>query len=165
MNQRTRAMVVLAAFAGLRVHEIAKIRGEHFDLVSRQVTIVGKGGHTDTLPLSHFIIEQAYRMPREGWWFPGVDSGHQRRESISDAIKQVMVRAGVVGSAHWLRHWFGTALLERGVDVRVVQELMRHASLTSTQIYTEVKDYRRIEGIERLDPFDNIADISTRRPA
>lgn len=165
MNQRTRTMVVLAAFAGLRVHEIAKIRGEHVDLVGRQMTIVGKGGHKDVLPLSHFIIEQAYRMPREGFWFPGADEGHQHRESVGDAIKQVMVRAGVVGSAHCLRHWYGSALLERGVDVRVVQELMRHASLTSTQIYTEVKDHRRVEGIERLDPFDNIADLSARRPA
>lgn len=163
MNQRSRAMIVLAAFAGLRVHEIAKIRGEHLDLVGRRVTVVGKGGHTDVLPLNHFIIEQAYRMPREGWWYPGSDNGHQLRGSVGGTIKDVMVRAGVMGSAHQLRHWFGTALLERGVDVRTVQELMRHKSLTSTQIYTEVSDHRRADGIERLDPFDNVTELHRSR--
>jgi len=64
-----------------------------------------------------------------------------------------MVRAGIPGSAHCLRHWFGTALLEAGVDLRTVQELMRHQSLTSTEIYTRVTDARRAAGIDRLDPF------------
>ena len=87
------------------------------------------------------------------YWFPGVDRGHQRRESVCGTIKEAMIRAGVPGSAHWLRHWFGTALLEAGVDVRVVQTLMRHQNLATTEIYTLVSDGRRAEGIERLDPF------------
>lgn len=153
MNRRTRAAILLAAFAGLRVHEIAKIRGEHFDLISRQVVVHGKGGRTDTLPLHHRIVEIAYQMPREGFWFPGTDHGHQRRESIGGTIKAAMVRAGVLGSAHQLRHWFGTALVAAGVDLRTVQELMRHVQLTSTQIYTKVADQRRAEGINRLDPW------------
>lgn len=146
-------MILLGAFAGMRVHEIAKVRAEHMDLITRHITIVGKGGHTDTIPLHHLIVEHAYQMPRTGWWFPGNDNGHQRRESIGGTIKQVMIRANVPGSAHCLRHWYGTALVEAGVDLRTVQELMRHRHLTSTQIYTEVTDKRRAEGIERLDPW------------
>lgn len=152
-HRRTRAMLLLATFEGLRVHEIAKVKGEHFDLIERVVTVTGKGGVTATLPLHHRVIEIAYQMPRKGYWFPGADRGHQRRESISGTIKEAMVRAGVPGSAHWLRHWFGTALLEAGVDLRTVQVLMRHQNLSTTAIYTLVSDRRRAEGIERLDPF------------
>lgn len=153
-HKRTRAMLLLAIFAGLRVHEIAKIKGEDFDLVARTLTVNGKGGFTATLPLHDRLVELAYQMPRRGFWFPGkTRTGHQRRESVSQTIKEAMVRAGVVGSAHWLRHWFGSALLEAGVDVRVVQTLMRHQNLATTEIYTRVSDRRRIEGIELLDPF------------
>lgn len=147
-------MILLAAFAGLRVHEIAKLKGEHLDLVDRRITIHGKGGVTATLPLHHRIVEHAYsaQMPRTGFWFPGNDRGHQRRESVGQTIKDVMVRAGVLGSAHWIRHWFGSELLANGADLRVVQELMRHASVASTQIYTSVTDQRRAAGIDSLDP-------------
>ncbi|WP_207555009.1 tyrosine-type recombinase/integrase [Mycobacteroides abscessus] len=152
-RRRARAMLRLACFQGLRVHEIAKIKGEHVDLVARTMIVTGKGGFTATLPLHHLVAEVAYQMPRKGYWFPGADHGHQRRESVSQTIKDAMVRAGVTGSAHWLRHWFGTALLEAGVDVRTVQTLMRHQNLATTEIYTKVTDARRAEGIERLDPF------------
>ncbi|WP_225433728.1 tyrosine-type recombinase/integrase [Mycolicibacterium mucogenicum] len=150
---RTKAMLILALFAGFRAHEIAKVKGEDFDLIARTVTVTGKGGFTATLPLHHLVLEIAYQMPRRGYWFPGVDRGHQRRESVCGTIKEAMVRAGVTGSAHWLRHWFGTALLEAGVDVRVVQTLLRHQNLATTEIYTKVSDARRAEGIELLDPF------------
>lgn len=156
-NRRTRAMILLAAFAGLRVHEIAKVRAEHLDLIGRHMVVTGKGGSTDSLPLHHLIVEHAYLMPREGWWFPGSDHGHQRRESVGGTIKGAMIRAGVPGSAHQLRHWFGTALVETGSDLRTAQELLRHANLGSTQIYTRVTDQRRVEGIDRLDPFRGAA--------
>lgn len=152
-RRRTRAMLLLAMFEGLRVHEIAKVKGEHFDLVERTFVVTGKGGVTATLPVHHRVLEMAFQMPRKGFWFPGADRGHQRRESVSQTIKEAMTRAGVIGSAHWLRHWFGTALLEAGVDVRTVQTLMRHQNLATTEIYTHVSDRRRAEGIERLDPF------------
>lgn len=160
MRKRTRAMVLLASLAGLRVHEIAKVRAEDFDLVERTLTVVGKGNVTATLPLHHLIIEHAYLMPREGYWFPGNDNGHQRRESVSQTIKEVMVRAGVKGSAHCLRHWFGTTLVDEGVDLRTTQELLRHASLATTQIYTRVSESRRLEGVDKLDPFRAINTVT-----
>lgn len=165
-------MILLAAFAGLRVHEIAKVRGDHLDLIGRQFVVTGKGAVTATLPLHHMLIEQAYRMPREGWWFPGPDHGHQRRESIGGTIKEAMIRAGVAGSAHQLRHWFLSELVETGTDLRTVQDLGRHADLSSTAIYTQVTDRRRAEGVDRLnpwraDPSNTAAKIATavqRRP-
>jgi site-specific recombinase XerD len=153
MNRRTRAMVLLAAMQGLRVHEIAKVRGEHLDLIDRTMVVVGNGGHRSTLPIHHMVAEIAVQMPRSGWWFPGADGGHQLRESVGGTIKEVMMRAGVPGSAHQIRHWFGTALVRAGVDLRTVQELMRHQNLTSTAIYTQIADAQRADGIQRLDPF------------
>ncbi|MCV7208433.1 tyrosine-type recombinase/integrase [Mycolicibacterium canariasense] len=153
MRRRTNAMVTLALFQGLRAHEIAKIRGEDFDLIERRVTIDGKGGFVATVPLHHRVLEIAYQMPRTGYWFPGCDHGHQRRESVCGTVKEAMVRAGVPGSCHSLRHWFATGLLEAGVDVRVVQVLLRHQSLATTEIYTLVQTQRQAKDIDRLDPF------------
>lgn len=152
-RRRTRAMLLLAEFQGYRVHEIAKTSGDHFNLIERTVTVTGKGGFTATLPLHDRVVELAYQMPRRGFWFPGADRGHQRRESVSQTIKAAMVRAGVPGSAHSLRHWFGTSLLEAGADLRVVQTLLRHQNLATTEIYTRVSHARCAAGIELLDPF------------
>lgn len=152
-HKRTKAMILLAAFQGLRVHEIAKIKGEHFDLVERTLTVQGKGGRVDVMPLHYRVLQLAVDMPRRGHWFPGSDRGHQRRESVGTTIKEAMTRAGVPGSAHALRHWFGTALTESGVDLRIVQTLMRHQSLATTEIYTRVSDKRKAAAIDRVDPF------------
>lgn len=153
MHRRTKAMILLMAFQGLRAHEVAKVKAEHLDLVDRTIWVDGKGGVKATLPLHHRVVEVAYQMPRRGYWFPGVVHGHQRRESICSTVKQAMIRADVQGSGHCLRHWFATALLEAGVDVRTVQVLLRHQNLSSTEIYTLVSKRRRAEGIELLDPF------------
>jgi integrase/recombinase XerD len=152
-RQRTKAMIALALFQGFRAHEIAKVRGEDFDLVERKVTVNGKGGFVATMPLHHRVLEIAYKMPRKGYWFPGVDDGHQRRESVCTTVKEAMVRAGVPGSCHALRHWFATGLLEAGVDIRVVQVLLRHQNLATTEIYTKVMEHRQAAGIDLLDPF------------
>ena len=62
--------------------------------------------------------------------------------------------AGMQCSLHEYQHrGDGTALVEAGVDLRTVQELMRHASIQSTQIYTQVTDKRRAEGLDRLNPW------------
>ncbi|MGE3657138.1 MAG: tyrosine-type recombinase/integrase [Mycolicibacterium sp.] len=153
MHTRTRAMVLLAALQGLRIHEIAKLKAEHLDLVDRTMIVSGKGGATVSLPLHHMVAEQAYRMPRKGFWFPGADHGHQRRESVGGRIKDAMVRAGVKRSAHQLRHGFGTALVRACVDLRTVQMLMRHQNLASTAIYVAISDEQRYRGIQLLDPF------------
>lgn len=153
MHAKTRGMVLLAAFQGFRAHEIAKVRGEDFDLVAETVRVDGKGAVEATLPLHPRVLEMARLMPTKGYWFPGPDRGHQRRESVCGTIKDVMVRAGVPGSAHSLRHWFATALLEAGVDVRTVQVLMRHQNMATTQIYTLVSERRKAKGIELLNPF------------
>jgi integrase/recombinase XerD len=157
MHKRTRVMILLIALAGFRVHEVAKVRGEHFDLVGRTVTVVGKGGVRAVLPLHPLLIEAAWTMPRKGWWFPSnatrARDGHVLPRSVGTIVKQVMIRAEVPGSAHSIRHWYGTTLVDSNVDLRTTQELLRHASLATTQIYTKIADHRKASGIDALDPW------------
>ncbi len=85
----TRAMVILAAFEGLRVHEIAKVRGE--DFMDGLVLVTGKGGVQSTIPLHPMVLELVETMPRTGWWFPSnSDTGHVSRVSVSLAIGRAM---------------------------------------------------------------------------
>lgn len=151
-RRRTRAMIILAAFAGLRVHEIAKVRGEDFDFDGGALYVVGKGGKTAVLPVHEAVAEVAGSFPAEGLWFPSYEHPGEpiTPRAVSKAIKGVMVRAGIKGKPHHLRHWFGTTLVRNGVDLRTVQELMRHESLATTQIYVEVSDQQRRRGIDTL---------------
>lgn len=140
LARTTRVMVLLAAYAGLRVHEIAKVRGEH--LTGGEIRVDGKGGTVSTVPI-HPAVEHASRsMPRRGWWFPSSSSrGHVSRVSVSLAIGRAMERAGVNNTPHGLRHHFGTQVLRAsGGDLRTTQRALRHANPATTAIYTQVAD-------------------------
>jgi integrase len=71
-------MIVLAAFAGLRVHEIAKLRGQEVDADNRTIYVVGKGGRGASIPMHRMVVEIAEAMPRRGWWFPARHQFGQR---------------------------------------------------------------------------------------
>lgn len=159
MHRRTKTFVLLAAFEGLRVHEIAKIRGEDFDLLGRRLYVVGKGGVDEWLPLHPRLAAEAVGYPRRGYWFTtyvgnGEHAQHVLAASVSRIVSIAMERAGVPGSAHSLRHWYGTQLVRSGADLRTAQTLLRHASLATTQIYTQVGEDRRAEAVDRLPDLD-----------
>ena len=157
-RRRTRAMILLGALAGLRVSEIAQVRGEHVDVLGASLRVKGKGGVVAEIALHPMLAELAVTMPRRGPWFPtrvGNRSGkdHILGRSVSTLISGAMRRAGVPGTPHSLRHWFATTLLDDGADLRTVQELLRHASLATTQIYTRVRPQRKADAVGRLDPW------------
>lgn len=144
---RTRTAILLCSYQGLRVHEAAKIRGEDADLIAGTLRVIGKGGVDDEIPLHPLVAAEAARYPRRGYWFPSHTRPGRpiRRESLSAAISRAMKRAGLPGTAHSLRHWYATELLDAGADARTVQTLMRHASLATTAIYTLVsRDRQRL---------------------
>jgi integrase/recombinase XerD len=156
MHARTRVMVMLAALAGMRVSEIARVRGEDIDLSRSQIWVVGKGGRKKSIPLHRSLVNAAHTMPRTGWWFAGE---YERTgqcvssSAVSTIIAGVMRRANVPGTPHALRHWFGSTLLAGGADLRTVQECLRHQSVATTQIYTKIPDDRRHEAVGSLDPW------------
>ena len=156
MRARTRTMILLAAYQGLRAFEIAKIRGTDVDLISGELEVVGKGDTHAILPLHPLVAAEA-RQYGQDWWFPQWKPNHQSEAgghilgaSVTSIVSVAMKRAGIPGSCHSLRHWHATELLRSGVDSRVTQQLMRHASLATTQQYMHVDDTQRREALERL---------------
>ena len=154
IHARTRSMVLLMGYQGLRVSEVAKFNGfRDIDLVSKELRVIGKGDVEAVLPLHPIIEAEAERYER-GWWFPQWTSnrasrsgGHILGASVSSIVGAAMRRYGIPGTAHSLRHWHATEMLRAGVDIRVIQQLMRHASLATTQLYTHVDDTQRRAGL------------------
>lgn len=159
IRRRTRAMILLAALGGLRVHEIAKVRGEDVDWDACLLRVDGKGGKVRWQPLPPLLMEVAATFPRSGWWFPSTKDRTQpmRRESVSAVISRAMVRAGVVGTAHQARHWLGTEALASGTDIRIVQELLGHERLATTQLYTLVSAEQKHAAVLRLPTLGEVA--------
>jgi site-specific recombinase XerD len=162
-------MILLGVYQGLRAGSIARIHGRDVDLVENLLHVVGKGNKRAALPLHPLIREVAIKMPTDDYWFPARrgSRGHIHSASVSDLLTRAKKRAGIDDEAltgHSTRHTFGTELVEAGVDIRVVQELMMHESLASTQIYTRVSARKKAEGIRLLIPRP-IPDHSGRRAA
>jgi integrase/recombinase XerD len=143
MHARTRVMILLGAYEGLRVSEIAKVRAEH--IRGSSFRVIGKGGVDVDLPLHDLIAEHAVSMPQVGLWFPShVKFGPILGNSVSAMIGDAMERARVPGTPHALRHFFGTECLKAsGGNLVLTQQLMRHANIATTAGYTEVDDADR----------------------
>jgi hypothetical protein len=115
--------------------------------------VTGKGARTDTIPLHPLLVAAALTMPIRGWWFPANarrPGQHLHSKSVSDIIGNAMRRAGIPGTPHSLRHWYGTNLVSSGADLRTAQTLLRHANLQTTAVYVQVADGKRVEAIDRL---------------
>lgn len=167
--RKTRAMILVGYYQGFRVSQIARVHGHDIDLQGMTIRTVGKKRKVRTLPLHPVIAELARSMPPDEWWFParGARSGHVHGSSVTDLITKAKRRAGILDptlTPHSLRHAFGTDLVEAGVDIRIIQELMMHESLATTQIYTRVSERRKREGIVSL-PVRAIPEQSGRRAA
>ncbi|WP_128831487.1 tyrosine-type recombinase/integrase [Actinomyces naeslundii] len=157
LRQDTRTKIILGAYAGMRVHEIAKIKGEDISPVAGTITITGKGGRTDTLPAHQLILQQASYYPRRGLWFPSPrdPSAPIRAKTVSTVISQAFDRADAPATAHQLRHFFATSLLRAGTDSRIVQSLMRHESLATTGRYLAVDTDQQRTALNALPPTPN----------
>lgn len=154
---KTRAMILLGYYQGFRVSSIARVHGDDIDRTGGTIGTIVKGGKVRRLPLHEVIADLSLTMPRRGYWFPARDGSedHIRPSSVTDLITKAKLRAGILDeklTPHSLRHAFGTDLVEQGVDIRVVQELLVHEHLSTTQIYTQVSERRKQDGIRTLAP-------------
>lgn len=135
---RVRDWILLALLAGLRAHEIAKLRGE--DVTPEGIYVLGKGGKPEVIPTHPDLWAMAQRYPRHGYWFPGGDHGHLTSSTVTNRVSELFHPLGIHGSIHRCRHVYGTRLLRAGVNIRVVQRLMRHSNLETTALYTAVDE-------------------------
>lgn len=147
----TRTWLLLGLLAGLRSHEIAKFHGA--DINETTVYVMGKGGQAAILPTHPALWALAQQYPVDDWWFP---SPQARREYVSKSHVENTIRAlfrecGVdTGAVHRLRYSYGTNLSRAGVRTRVIQDLLRHKSLATTQRYLDVTDEERAAAIRML---------------
>jgi site-specific recombinase XerD len=150
LDVRDRAMFELAYAAGLRAEELVNLDATSTDPDAEQVRVEGKGGRTRVVPVGEHAWRALDRYLARGR--PALDAGESqalflsksgRRLSTSDVRRRLKLqgrRAGI--SPHTLRHSFATHLLEGGADLRSIQELLGHASISTTQTYTRVESRR-----------------------
>lgn len=145
-------MITLGYYAGLRCCEIADFRGECIDLDAEVIRVRGKGGHERDIPAHPAILLRSSFYPRQGWWFPSPLLGgtHVTAQSVSTAVSRTMQRAGVAGTAHCLRHSFGTNVYRANRDIRVAQDLLGHAFITTTQIYAQTSNADLVAAVSNL---------------
>jgi len=155
---RDQAILETLYGAGLRISELVGLDVDDVDLDEGSVRAFGKGSKERLVPLGSYgcVAVRAYleggrpdlARPRSGAaLFLNQRGGRLTRQGVSKILAQAVRRAGIRTrvTPHTLRHSFATHLLEGGADVRVVQELLGHASLSTTQIYTLVTGERMRE--------------------
>jgi integrase len=135
-DDRERLMVMLAGYAGLRRGEISRVHTADLeeDLTGWSLRVHGKGGHTRVVPLTG-ALSLALRALPEGWAFPGLDGGHLTPAHVGKIVSRRMPPGW---TAHTLRHRFATTLRSRDVQLDVIRELLGHARVETTLIYSEV---------------------------
>lgn len=146
-----RAFILLASLAGLRSHEVAKVRGEDVD--AGAIYVDGKGGQAATVPTHPDLWDLAQSFPRQGYWFPSpVREGQPySAQQVGALVARRFREVGIEhGSIHRLRATYGTELLRKGSNLRIVQTLMRHASLAITERYLGVSEEERAAAIRSL---------------
>jgi len=141
---RDRAIVEMLYGTGMRVSELASLRWEYIDLDEEIVVVYGKRKKQRVIPLGSKALESlriyadVWGLKKVGYVFFNMRGGRLTVRSMNRIVDFYSKKAGVVASPHTLRHSFATHLLENGADLRVVQELLGHESLETTQIYTHV---------------------------
>jgi integrase/recombinase XerD len=153
---RDRALLELLYGTGARISEAVGLAVDDLDLTSAAVRLAGKGGKERVVPVGSYAVRAvedylvrarpalAAASPRGGRaggaLFLNARGGPLSRQSAWSILRTAAERAGIDAelSPHTLRHSFATHLLDGGADVRVVQELLGHASVTTTQVYTLV---------------------------
>lgn len=160
---RDAAVLSLLYGAGLRISEALGLKREDAPVEGVDVvTVIGKGGKVRSVPMIQ-AIQQAveeylrlcpYATPPKSPLFVGVRGGPLSPRIIQLAVEEMRGSLGLPDSAtpHALRHSFATHLLARGGDLRGIQELLGHASLSTTQLYTQVDAARLMEAFDAAHP-------------
>ncbi|MDP4021008.1 tyrosine recombinase [Methylobacterium sp. NEAU 140] len=163
--RRARRMVCLLELlyaTGLRVSELVSLPRAAGTARERFLLVRGKGGRERLVPLTEAaraaVAAHLPAVPEDAaWLFPAdSESGHLTRQAFARDLKAAAAAAGLRAdrvSPHVLRHAFASHLLQNGADLRIVQELLGHADIATTQIYTHVLDERLKAMVRDLHPL------------
>ncbi len=164
---RDRALIMLLYCTGIRASECSGLRGSDVDLFERTIIVTGKGGHQRKIRMNESACRamKAYSnargliLPRRSF-FISMRGGGMSRNAIYERVRTTAMKAGIEKpvSPHWLRHTCATDLVRAGVNVVVVQELLGHRHITSTQIYFHVSGESLAHAAEQ-HPINRFRDL------
>jgi integrase/recombinase XerD len=162
-KRRNRNLILVLAYTGLRKSEQVNLRVDDVDFNRRSITVrQGKGQRDRVIPMAQRIVtplrEQCDGKKGNNKVFENLNG-----RSVYRIITDLAKKCGLEGfHPHSLRHYFGTQLVERGANLRDVQELMGHQSLETTSVYIDLCPNRLAESIELLDrePASVLAEAS-----
>lgn len=154
-SERDRMIIRAFSLLGLRVSELTGLRVEHIDLDDGVVLVAGGKGDKDRyVPIPTRFLPELRRWlggRMNGYLFPNATGGRLHTRTVRYMIERTGERAGIRHThPHMLRHTFATTLLDRGADLRQVQELLGHASIATTQIYTYISVSRLRSAVDKL---------------
>jgi len=157
-TKKSRLMLMLLYSSGLRVSELLSLKKQDFELEKNSLWVrSGKGNKDRLVILSSKLVEELknYLENVDGLVFPGKNDKILPR-TVQKIVKLAAKKAGINKkvSPHTLRHSFATHLLEKGTDLRMIQELLGHSNLQTTQIYTQVSDEQKRKIKSPLDDLE-----------
>lgn len=145
LGLRDRALLEVMYSAGLRVSELVGLNVADVDMEAGTVQVIGKGDRERLAPIGQHAIAalRACIGDREGPVFTNYRGGRLSTRGVQKMLDKYTAQVGLEATPHSLRHSFATHLLDRGADIRAVQEMLGHLSIASTQIYTHVANARQ----------------------
>ena len=162
------AAVIEVFFAtGARVYEISNIRVENINLNSCLIRIMGKGRKERYIQISNTAVldilrkyyeENEPEIKKSGYFFINNRGKRYTEQSIRLMLKKYTLKAGIQRkiTPHMFRHSFATYLIEEGVDVSCVQQILGHSSIKTTQIYIHVAAKKQADILRELHPRNNM---------
>jgi integrase/recombinase XerD len=164
---RLACLVEMLYATGLRVSELVALPASAARHDARVIVVRGKGNKERLVPLNDaakrataaylVLLAQSKQEAKSKWLFPSFgESGHLTRQHLARDLKTLAAAAGLRASQvspHMLRHAFASHLLHNGADLRVVQTLLGHADISTTQIYTHVLEERLKSLVRDLHPL------------
>jgi integrase/recombinase XerD len=168
-GQRLYCLLELLYATGLRVSELVSLPASAARRNERMLIVRGKGGKERVVPLNETarsamrdyaaMLAEVLEPQPSKWLFPSFgETGHLTRQHVARELKSLAASAGLRAaqvSPHVLRHAFASHLLHNGADLRVVQTLLGHADISTTQIYTHVLDDRLKSLVRDLHPLSD----------
>lgn len=164
---RNTAILELLFATGARVAEICTLRSGNVDLLGNSVKFYGKGSKERIIPIENFAVLSILRkyhslfekeIPDSGYFFVNKLGRRMTEQSVRNMINFYCKQCGVDMhiTPHMFRHSFATLLLEEDVDIRYIQRMLGHSSITTTQIYTHVTSAKQKEILKTKHPRNKL---------
>ena len=164
---RNTAILELLFATGARVAEICTLRSDNVDLLGNSVKFYGKGSKERIIPIENFSVLSILRkyhslfekeIPDSGYFFVNKLGRRMTEQSVRNMINFYCKQCGVDMhiTPHMFRHSFATLLLEEDVDIRYIQRMLGHSSITTTQIYTHVTSAKQKEILKTKHPRNKL---------